>query len=381
MERNEGIDLLRGISIVLVIMHHLAIRIPLARTALAGILPSRLLAALCWNGAESVMVFFVISGFLITGHAVQRWGGLGRPRFGNFYVRRAARILPCLVILVVVLAVLDLAGVPDFVITRSDQSLSGAVLAALGFHLNWYEAYSGYLPANWDVLWSLSVEEVFYLGFPLACLLAGRGLTPFVVLAAVMAASLPVTRGMIHGNELLHEKAYLPGMACIATGVLAALTSDRWKPSRRISLALIAGGGGGWAVIMLAEDLLWPFLGEATMLILTIGTAMLLLGLSVRPSLSIPCTAWLRGFGRLSYEAYLSHMFAVFAALGLFHAASLPDRLGYVLYPCVLAAALGLAWCVARVVSQPAEGRIRAGWKRFAPGNGTMRRQPGRMLP
>ena len=39
-------------------------------------------------------------------------------------------------------------------------------------HLNWLEARTGYLPAAWNVLWSLSVEEAFYLAFPLLCMLA-----------------------------------------------------------------------------------------------------------------------------------------------------------------------------------------------------------------
>ena len=48
--------------------------------------------------------------------------------------------------------------------------LPRALFSALTFHLNWLEAKTGYLPANWDVMWSLSVEEMFYLFFPLVCL-------------------------------------------------------------------------------------------------------------------------------------------------------------------------------------------------------------------
>jgi peptidoglycan/LPS O-acetylase OafA/YrhL len=359
--RNQGIDLLRGVSIVLVIMHHLAIRMPLARTAVSAVLPARLLNALCWNGGEAVVVFFVISGFLITSHALDRWRSLGRPRIAGFYVRRAARILPCLLALVAILALLDLAGVPHYTITRADQSLPGAMFAALTFHLNWYEASSGYLPANWDVLWSLSVEEVFYLGFPLACLLARRSPTPLVVLLILLAASLPATRGAISGNELLREKAYLPGMAAIATGVLAALAIHGRTLPRRCSAALVAVGAAAWLGIMGAEDLIWPRLGESTMLILTGGTACALVGLHGMPRATLPCSAWLRAFGRLSYEAYLTHMFVVFTALTLFHQAGMPDRCEYLLYPAVLAAALWLAALVAHHVSQPAERRVR-GW-------------------
>ena len=63
--------------------------------------------------------------------------------------------------LVAVLAMLDLAGVDGYVINKPGQSLHGAIGSAFGLYLNVYEAHNGYLPANWDVLWSLSIEEVF----------------------------------------------------------------------------------------------------------------------------------------------------------------------------------------------------------------------------
>src|SRR5262245_56207048 len=70
--RNQGIDLLRGLSIALVVMHHVDLRIRLKQTALAAILPARLLGALVHNGYEAVFVFFVISGFLITTNTLGR---------------------------------------------------------------------------------------------------------------------------------------------------------------------------------------------------------------------------------------------------------------------------------------------------------------------
>jgi peptidoglycan/LPS O-acetylase OafA/YrhL len=71
--RNPGIDLLRGLSILFVILNHLGLRIPLKKTALADVLPPWLLSRLNYNGYEAVFVFFVISGFLIAGNALQRW--------------------------------------------------------------------------------------------------------------------------------------------------------------------------------------------------------------------------------------------------------------------------------------------------------------------
>ena len=65
-----------------------------------------------------------------------------------------------------------LTGAPGFVVART--SLGRALFAALTFHLNQLEIAVGYLPAAWDVLWSLSLEEVFYLAYPLLLRFAPR---------------------------------------------------------------------------------------------------------------------------------------------------------------------------------------------------------------
>lgn len=359
--RNEGIDALRGVSIILVIMLHLAIRLPLSHTALGAVLPEWLLNALCFNGAESVCVFFVISGFLITGNALRRWGDIGLPHFRAFYIRRAARIVPCLLLLLCVLSALDIAGAPGYVITRHDQSLPRALLAAIGLHVNLYEAYTGYLPASWTVLWSLSIEEVFYLGFPVACLLARHAVWPLVLPLILLALSLPITRLQNGGNEILREQAYLYGMGAIATGVLAALAAHRWRHSSQHGILLVLIGSVAWMAVIFTEDPIWSVLGEGTLLLLTFGTAILMVGLDAwQPRL--PCTGWLQSFGRLSYEIYLTHVFITLGALALFTYASLPDRIGYLLYPLVLAGSLILGWSVARLFSHPVEQRIKDQW-------------------
>jgi len=242
--RNPGIDLLRGVSILLVVLHHTGLRIPLKHTALASFLPRWLLDGLNYNGYEAVFVFFVISGFLITGNTLKRWGSLDRIDIKAFYARRFARIMPCLLLLVIVLSALHLLGVDDYVINRAGQSLPRAIVAALGLHLNWYEGQTGYLPGNWDVLWSLSIEEVFYIGFPIVCLLTRRVwiLVPLLVLLAV---SLPVTHAALADNEIWQEKAYLPGTAAIATGVLGALLAAHVRTWSRRTVALLGWLGGG----------------------------------------------------------------------------------------------------------------------------------------
>jgi peptidoglycan/LPS O-acetylase OafA/YrhL len=369
--RNAGIDLLRGLSILLVVLHHVGLRIPLKRGVLADLLPVRILKGLNYNGYEAVFVFFVLSGFLITTNTLVRWGRLGAVDARAFYARRAARILPCLLLLVAVLAALHLSGAGGYRITRPDQSLPGAVLSALGLYLNWYEGHTGYLPAGWDVLWSLSIEEVFYLGFPLLCLALRRDALLSAVLLP-LALSLPITRAALDGNEIWQEKAYLPGMAAIAAGVLAALLVARvQRRPRRLTRLLSVAGGAGLVAIFCFEDKLWPWIGNGTMLVLTLSTVCLVMAfrwreLDGRPW-SIRGTAFLRSLGRMSYEVYLTHMFVVLAVVDAFKARGGGMRWGVLWYAPALGFSWLLGWLVARFVSTPIERALRARWTRAAP--------------
>jgi len=360
--RNPGIDTLRGLSIVLVILHHVAIRIPLRKTALATFVPPRLLHALSYNGYEAVFIFFVISGFLITNNAFERSRSLDAISLRGFYGRRAARILPCLCALLVVLAALHLAGLKDFTIIKSSQSLPRALLSAIGLHLNWYEGRTGWLPGPWDVLWSLSIEEAFYLAFPLVCI--GIARTPlFAPMLLVLALSLPLTRAALAGNEIWQEKAYLPGMAAIAAGVLCAIfVRKRPRPHPAVSTFLGAAGVLGIAAVLGAEDVLWRVLGNGTMLVLTSSAASLVAASHWRGPRRLWGTGWLQSFGRLSYECYLTHMFAVLAVVRLHNALGAGLRHAYLWYVPALFLTWVIGTVVARYYSVPAEQAWRARW-------------------
>lgn len=357
--RNSGIDTLRGLSIALVVAHHVGLRIPLKHGALATVLPDWFLDALIFNGYEAVFVFFVVSGFLIASNSLTRWGRLAAIDLRAFYVRRAARILPSLVLLVGVLSLLHLAGAQDYVISRTEQSLPRAVVAALGLHLNWYEGHTGYLPGNWDVLWSLSIEESFYLGFPLACVVLRREAALAFVLA-VLALSLPASRAALAGNEIWQEKAYLPGLGGIAVGVLAAIVARRLKrPDLWAVWLLGALGAVGLGAVLCFEGWLWHFLGNGSMLLLTLSTGCLVLALhwhdSGGPVHPFPGLGPLRSLGRLSYEVYLTHMFVVWPVVGAFKASGSDPRWGFLWYVPAFALSWSLGWLVARYVSSPCE--------------------------
>jgi peptidoglycan/LPS O-acetylase OafA/YrhL len=361
--RNPGIDLLRGLSIVFVILNHIGLRIPLKKTMLADALPTWFLSRLNYNGYEAVFVFFVISGFLITGNALQRWGGLERIDLRAFYARRFARIVPCLLALIVVLSALHLLAVPDYIINRPGQSLPGAIWATLGLHLNWYEGHTGYLPGNWDVLWSLSIEEVFYIGFPLLCLLTRRRWV-LVPLLALLALSMPWTHAVLRGNEIWQEKAYLPGMSAIAIGVLGALLASRsWTLPLRAIILLGWLGAIGLMAATIDGAQMWQLLRDGYMLLLALSALCLLLACEQRQRLggwhTWRALDWLRSWGRLSYEIYLTHMFVVTPVVWLFRFGGSNFRLGLLWYLLTLPLCWLLGRAVERWLSTPCDRWLR----------------------
>lgn len=363
LQRNAGIDLLRGLSIVLVLLNHIGLRLRLTQGILGAHLPHEFLNDLNFNGSEAVYIFFVISGFLITSNALVRWGSLGAIELRGFYVRRAARILPCLVLLVAVLSALHLFGVHDFVIHRQGQSLPGAVGSAFGLYLNWYEGHTGYLPANWDVLWSLSIEEVFYLGFPLMCILLRKAwlLAPAM---ALLALSLPFSLAAIVGNPIWKEKAYLPGMAAIAMGVLGALAAKHLRPKGRKAIwPFYAVGVGGLVGVLGFEDQLSILFRNGVILLLTFSALCMVLAFHWSAARGAPARmigmGWLCASGRLSYEIYLTHMFVVIAMLNIFQAVGASMRWGILWYVPTIAACWLLGWIVARYFSTPCEKAMR----------------------
>ena len=129
-----------------------------------------LLPALLPGGYIGVDVFFVISGFLITAHLVREFEATGRVRVTEFWARRVRRLLPASLLVLVVCAVMTFTLMPG--ITRVQNFTE--IAFASGYALNWNLAASAvdYLNAtNPESLvqhyWSLSVEEQFYLVWPL----------------------------------------------------------------------------------------------------------------------------------------------------------------------------------------------------------------------
>jgi Acyltransferase family len=234
--RLDGVDVLRGLSILAVIVLHVYIRLRGYGFKPATGWPRGLFHLVFLNGNNGVTIFFAVSGFLITLTSLRRFGSLAEMRARVFYRIRFARIAPLLLLVLAVLSALCLAHVTGYVISPKVSTLPRALLAALTFHLNYLEAVRGWLPANWDVLWSLSVEEMFYLFFPLVCLALlrfGRGVYLFVALLVAFVVMGPFARTVWAWNDIWQEKSYLGGMDAIALGCLTALLVARLQPAGR----------------------------------------------------------------------------------------------------------------------------------------------------
>lgn len=225
--RVAGIDVLRGLCIIAVVMHHSNLRIRFNHSVIGQMIGPAANRVLFWSGYYGARVFFVVSGFLIAGWSLRRWGRLENLDLQQFYLLRFARIVPCLCGLLLLLTIAHWAGVPNFTINSQRTSLWRALLAAFTFHVNWLEARHGYLPAAWDVLWSLSVEEVFYLVFPWLCVFTRKQIVLVSVLIAFIAAG-PFAR-VLTTNNLWADYGYLSCMDGIALGCLAAILSSKVK--------------------------------------------------------------------------------------------------------------------------------------------------------
>lgn len=368
-KRFDGIDLLRGLAIFFVLMNHVNIRLLKAGVLYAKFLPAQLVHFLVWNGQLGVQMFFAVSGFLITSITIRRWGSLSQVRLRGFYLFRFARIAPLLFLLLAVLCSLHLAHVQNYVVRAKTGGIGCALLAAITFHVNELEIHRGYLPAAWDILWSLSVEEMFYLFFPLVCLLFasnrwfGRGRVFLVVLFLFVVLGPLGRTEFAHGNEIAQEYSYLGGMEGIALGCLTALAVANRRFSRP---ALWILSITGTSVITLSLVFSWQiyrgWLGSTGLnfTLLGLGTCMFIAATAQTNWRSPRVLESLLRIGRYSYEIYLTHMFVVFILFGLFLNIGKPMRLVPVLFISVILFSGLLGALVANLYSEPMNRLLRS---------------------
>lgn len=354
--RDRRIDVLRGVAIALVLIHHFYLASGFGRAAHTGVL-AQFVRAVGRNGNYGVTIFFAISGYLITSTSMRRFGSLEALSPRVFYAFRFARIFPCIVLMLVIVTVLGAAGVPYF---RNSHGVSFwlADLSVLTFWHNVLMARTGYFNYCLNVLWSLSVEEVFYAVFPLLwlCLRKTRYVLPVWMLAIVIG---PIYRDLHRTNEIEFLYGYFACFDAIAAGCCVALLAPRLtvtQKTRNLVQAVAAVIMTWWYLhsSIGSDPVAGPTLmaGLTALFLLVEGAARSDGALRASPT-SEPI-AWL---GSHSYELYLFHIVVLALLRDLFSRSRSATQIAYFALYLVLSTAA--AWTVARYYSEPLNRLLR----------------------
>ena len=298
------------------------------RPALDGVRAVAVLGVMLFHGGApwlpggflGVDAFFVLSGFLITSLLLAEFDGTGRIRLGAFWGRRARRLLPALLVMVVfVLAVFR------FLLPANETALlRGDALSTLVYVANWRMIYRGAdyftvtaAPSPLQHAWSLGIEEQFYLLWPLLLVVFFLWKSPhrYAVLAvacAVGAALSAVASGLLFRPADVN-RAYFgtdSRAQALLIGCALAVVLARWSlPVRAVAVAAAVG--------LALDAFIWThahgsdgWLFRGGLLVDAVAVAAILGFVTVQPSgwlgsaLAFAPLVWL---GRISYGVYLWH--------------------------------------------------------------------------
>lgn len=362
--RIPALDGVRGLAILLVILfHHTLMPQP---TAVDRIYAN--LARLGWSGVD---LFFVLSGFLITGLLVESRGGAHYYR--NFYARRTLRIVPLYyAFLFYVLVVCPWLWPDTGLAAMARRAMEGRSEAWYWLYLSniFFARDETFGHPNLAVTWSLAIEEQFYLVWPLVVALAGRrGLvrTCWALIATAFALRVLLVRA--DANWIAAYVLPMCRMDALASGALVALgmRSEGWaSPAVRavwLGRARLVAAAAAIAVLAIwyAED---PFDDDywTEPIMQTAGYTTLAWGYAALVALAAggPAHSWLvrffsiaalRTLGKYSYALYLFHVpVRRFIRDEYFPVASFPTMFGSPLpgqllfYIVATVPALALAW-------------------------------------
>lgn len=290
MNYRDEIDGLRAVAVLAVIIAHTGL----------GWLP---------GGFAGVDVFFVISGFLITG-IILRDLEQGSFRFRSFYARRVRRIFPALFVMLALSSVLAWALLsPSEIQDFSASTFYSVIFLSNGYFIDFIDYFA---PSALNIpllhTWSLAIEEQFYLLFPAIAYIAWRrfGLKGlWIAVALILLASFALSewgwRNKLRANYFFSPSRFWE----ILLGSLAALSMARRKTPSNARPATI--GMGAIILSFLIYDETTPF-PSAYALLPTIGTVLVLV-FSGGQNTASRLLRWfpLRFVGLVSFSAYLWH--------------------------------------------------------------------------
>lgn len=229
-QRSLAIDLLRGLSILLVMLLHDRTGDPEYSKLL--VVPPWLINPLAYNGALGVSAFFTISGYLITAITLRRDGAFNRIRIGRFYLFRATRILPPLLSLIALNLVAHACGAWGF--DYHGMSLGRLLAAVVTCRFNVLYLAGAMNLTAWAVLWSLSIEEAFYLVFPLFARILRAEWLIVTVLAAIVIQGPFYRHAHGEASFYLYWSCFdLLALGCLTAIASRRLTARQWPTSTR----------------------------------------------------------------------------------------------------------------------------------------------------
>ena len=275
---------------------------------------------LAWKrgGWVGVDLFFVLSGFLVSGLLFTEYTSRGRLGVGRFYLRRGWKIYPPFFVLIAASVLMNLReGLPT-----SSRALASELLFL-----------QSYLPGLWNHTWSLAVEEHFYLLLPLALSLMlrrNRGspspLRPILTLATALAVFVLACRILnwylrpSYGN-LTHLFASHLRLDALFFGVAISYAyhfhSSRFERVFGRRWFLMLGGAFLLAPAFAFELETTPFIYTIGLTIFYVGSGMMLVGILVSRIPRSRLVAALATIGKHSYSIYLWHMFVLGWGIGL----------------------------------------------------------------